>query len=126
MKKYFILMVMCWAFSVANADIKRPKSYNYTRGLEEYQQDNLDEAMKFFDKEIQENPKNGYTYMWKGIIHYGMSENGQALNALNTSLKYLPKKDAEFVAATYNARAMVYMALEDTVKALDDYSLYIM
>ena len=45
-------------------NVKRPESYNYQRGLEAMQEEKIEEAIDYFNKDLQENPKNGYSYSW--------------------------------------------------------------
>ena len=121
--KYLILLVMLGVTTLANADnVKRPDTYNYNRGLEEMSNGNQEEALDYFNKELGENPKNGYALSCVAMIRYTNEEYGKSLTAVDLALKNLPKKDAIMVAATHNLRADIYLALGDTVKALDDYA----
>ena len=43
---------------------KEPESYNYKRGCEAASDGNTDEAMKYLQAELDENPKNGYAWAW--------------------------------------------------------------
>lgn len=123
MKKYLILLAMLWVAMFVNADdVKRPDTYNYNRGLEKLSNENLEDALKYLNKELDENPKNGYALYYIAIIHYSQDEYGRALTTVDLALKNIPKKDAEVVAAAYNVRADIHMALEDTIKAIDDYA----
>ena len=38
------------------------------------------------------------------------------------AIKYLPKKDAEYVVFAYATRGEIYLHLEDTTKAIADYT----
>lgn len=78
--------------------------------------------LTYLNKEVESDPKNGYSYSWIAMIRHAQEEYGRALTSVDLALKYLPKKDCEFVSATYNIRAGVYLALEDTVKTLNDYA----
>lgn len=100
----------------------RPNSYNYQRGVEAIRNENVTEALDYFNKDISENPKNGYSYSWIAMLRNHTEEYGKALTAADLALKYIPKKDVEYVVFCYATRAKVYLNLEDTVKALDDYS----
>ena len=101
--------------------VKRPESYNYQRGLEAMQDEKRQEALEFFNKELKENPKNGYSYSWIAMLRGQNEEYGRALTAADLAIKYLPKKDAEYIIFAYTTRAGVYLHLEDTVKAMSDY-----
>ena len=119
----FIIAFECVSLSVnAQNSNKRPDTYNYNRGLEELRKENYEEALTYLNKEVESDPKNGYAYSWIAMIRHTQEEYGRALTSVDLALKYLPKKDGEFVSATYNIRAGVYLALEDTVKALNDYA----
>lgn len=103
-------------------NVKRPESYNYMRGIEAYNKEDMNEALEYFNKDIQENPKSGYSYSWIALIRLQNEEYGKALTAAELAIKYLPKKDKEYIAYSYVTRAGVYLHLEDTVKALNDYT----
>lgn len=120
-KLLIILFVSCVSV-FAQDKVKRPDTYNYNRGLEELRNENYEEALNYLNKEIENDPKNGYAYSWIAMIRHSQEEYGRALTAVDIALKNLPKKDTEFIAATYSIRAGVYLELEDTIKALNDYA----
>lgn len=124
MNKFIIISLMLFTsiMSFAQSNVKRPDTYNYNRGLEELRNENYEEALNYLNKEVESDPKNGYAYSWIAMIRHSQEEYGRALTSVNLALKNLPKKDGEFIAATYNIRAGVYLALEDTIKALNDYA----
>lgn len=115
----FSLIIACSA--IAQED-KRPTSYNYQRGVEAIQKQDLQEALEYFNKDLQEDPKNGYSYSWIAMIRNNSQDFGQALTAADMAIKYLPKKDKDYVIFAYSTRAAVYLSLEDTIKAMDDYN----
>ena len=119
-----IVIITCVMLSLAafSQNIKRPESYNYQRGLEAMQEEKVDEALEYFNKDLQENPKNGYSYVWIAHIRLANEEYGKALTAADLAIKNLPKKDPEYVIFGYSTRASCYLCLEDTVKALADYA----
>lgn len=118
-----IVAIACVSLSVrAQEGSKSLDSYNYHRGLEEMKNANYGEALDYFDKEIESNPKNGYAHFCIAAISSHYEEYGRALTSVDLALKYLPKKDDRFVCEAYNVRAAVYLALEDTVRALDDFA----
>lgn len=128
MKKNLFLLLLVAISSIATAQDKktnRPTYYNYLRGVESVQKENTEEALEFFNKDIEENPKNGYSFSWIAMLRLHKKEYGKALNAVNMAIKYLPKKDPEYVIFAYSTRADIYLNLEDTVKALADYDMAI-
>ena len=115
----FVASTLC---AFGQSKVKRPDTYNYNRGMEEMSQDEYEEALKYFNQEIEDNPKNGHAYAWIATIYYLQDKYGKALSASDMALKNLPKKDEEYVSNTYDVRAKVYLELKDTLKAIEDYS----
>ena len=118
-----VLIISCFcALSMWAQKINRPDSYNYTRGLEAFQNNNFEEASDYLNKEINENPDNGYARVWMAIIYIRDEQYGQALSAVNAAMKKIPSKDKEFVALAYSTRAKINLCLQDTLRAINDYS----
>ena len=103
-------------------NIKRPDSYNYTRGVEAINNNNAEEALDYLNKEINDHPDNGYAFAWIALVRNYNEEFGRALTAANIAVKKIPSKDKEYKAFAYGTRAKVYLNLEDTIQALKDYS----
>ena len=121
--RQLILSILVLCSSVMLADnIKRPDSYNYTRGVEAINNNNAEEALDYLNKEINEHPENGYAFAWIALVRNYNEEFGRALTAANIAVKKIPSKDKEYKAFAYGTRAKVYLNLEDTIQALKDYS----
>ena len=121
--RQFILSILVLCSSVMLADnIKRPDSYNYSRGVEAINNNNAEEALDYLNKEINEHPDNGYAFAWIALVRNYNEEFGRALTAANIAVKKIPSKDKEYKAFAYGTRAQVYLNLEDTIQALKDYS----
>ena len=122
MKKVIMMLLLSVAVGVTAETKKnnRPTSYNYMRGVEAVQNENTQEALEYFNKDIQENPKNGYSFSWIAMLRAHGEEYGRALTAADMAIKLLPKKDAEYVVFAYSTRADIYLHLEDTIKAVTD------
>lgn len=121
MKKMFLLLLLVMSLTTSAQQLKcRPTSYNYTRGVELIQQEKNEEALRYFQQDLEDNPRNGYSYSWLALIMTEKEEYGKALNAANKAIGLLPKKDAEYVVFAYTTRSKVYLQMEDTVKALAD------
>lgn len=103
-------------------NIKRPDSYNYSRGVEAINNNNAEEALDYLNKEINEHPDNGYAFAWIALVRNYNEEFGRALTAANVAVKKIPSRDKEYKAFAYGTRAQVYLNLEDTIQALKDYS----
>lgn len=126
MKKITLLFIILFYICPNYAqNMKRPESYNYQRGLEAMNEEKIDEAIEYFKKDIQDNPKNGYSYSWIAHLRLAREEYGKALTAVELALNNLPKKDAEFVIFGHSTRARCYLCLGDTAKAMKDLSVAI-
>lgn len=126
MKKLLLLLIVAIVSVNCLAQAKdkdgRPDTYNYNRAMEAIEKEDYDEALDYLNKEIQEDSKNGYAYSWITMIMLRQEEFGRALTAADKAVKYLPKKDAEYISFTYANRANIYLNLNDTVRALADYA----
>ena len=122
--KHTIAVLLCFLFigSVNAKEIKHPDSYNYTRAMEAMDNNNLEEALDYLNKEISDNPKNGYAFTFVGSIRHHQEEYGRALTAANLAVKHVPENDKEFKAIAHNLRAEVYLHLQETDKALQDFN----
>ena len=124
MKKVFVLII-CWSLFVVSLlaqNVKRPETYNYQRGLEALEEEKQEEALEYLNKDLKENPKNGYALSWIAHLRLLQEDYGRALTAADMALKYLPKKDPEYVIFAYTTRALTYLNLQDTIKAINDYT----
>ena len=118
----FALAVMTFLPMAAKKD---EPSYNFTRALEEAKRGNKKEAMEYFNKEVNDNPKNGYAYMALAAFHKDNSEYGDARTAVELALKYLPKKDKYSHARLHLLRAELLTVEYDTVGAYSDLAIAI-
>ena len=95
MKKILFTIIFCTISGVTifAQNVKRPDSYNYQRGIEAIQEEKMGDALEYFNKVISDNPKSGYPYMWVSYIYLKNEQYGQALNAANMAIKYLPNQE---------------------------------
>ena len=122
MNKILFTIVFCTisGITIFAQNVKRPDSYNYQRGIEAIQEEKMGDALEYFNKDISDNPKSGYSYMWVSYIYLAHDEYGKALDAANMAVKLLPKKDTEYLTFAYGYRSKTYLCLGDTAKALAD------
>ena len=126
MKRFCITtLVLLLAFAMYAKDIKRPDSYNYMRAEEAVNNGNLDEALDYLQKELADNPKNGYAYFRTAWIYLQKGENGNALSFVDKALKFLPKKDGEYIGYSHNVKANVFSNLGQDDKAIEELGLSI-
>ena len=124
MRKIIVLLLGFLSLSDAifAQNVKRPDTYNYNRGLEAIQNNNTAEALEYLNKELKENPDNGYALALIATIRNYQEEYGRALTAADLAIKNIPKKDNPYRAFAYIVRAEVYVRLNEIEKALADFS----
>ena len=82
-----LLLAVC-ATIVCAKEPQRPTSYNYQRGVEAVNNDQDEEAEKYLNQELADNPKNGYAYAWLAGVELRKDETGSAISMLNNAIKY--------------------------------------
>lgn len=122
MRKYLLLvsMIMACLFGQIEAKDTEP-SYNMRRALEEIDNGNALGAISFINKEITENPRNGFAHLTMAMIYSDLEDYQESLKSLETALRFLPSKSKERRSAAYEVRGEVYLQIGDTLNALADY-----
>ena len=90
-----IALVLSVQFIFAQ-NIKRPDTYNYNRGVEAIQNNNAEEAIEYLNKELNDNPDNGYALAWIAVVRNHQEDYGRALTAADLAVKKIPKKDKKY------------------------------
>lgn len=121
MKKLFVIicLLICVGCS-SNQEVKRPDTYNYNLAIEALQYENYDAALYFFNKELDENPNNGYALLYVSNVEGKNGEYEKALSDISRSLQLLPKRDKEMKGLAYRIRSWIYEELGRREKALAD------
>ena len=102
--------------------IEYENCYNVTRGMELLlHEHNPQKAEVLFANEIEEHKDNGYAYYWLSYISMNEKKMGEALEAVNESIKYL-SKNKRWLSYAYMQRGRVYAALDEEEKAVADMS----
>ena len=115
----FILVAAVMGYMATFAKPQEPTSYNYQRGKELINNEDYEEGISVLQKELSDNPKNGYAYMWLSYAYLQRDEIGNTLHAANDALKYLPKNAKADRAYVYTRMGTAYgYYLTDTVQAL--------
>ncbi len=116
----FILVAIIMGYTATFAkQPQEPTSYNYQRGKELINNEEYEEGISVLQKELADNPKNGYAYMWLSFAYLHRDEIGNTLHAASDALKYLPKNAKADRAYVYTRMGTAYgYYLTDTVQAL--------
>lgn len=97
-----------------------PDRYNYQRALEALENNKMEEAINFCEKDLEENPKDARTLAILAAAYHLLEQNGKALEILDETVKLWSGKAGENVVNPYFLRATVLLEMKDTVKALED------
>lgn len=116
----FILVAVIMGYTATFAkQPQEPASYNYQRGKELINNEEYEEGISVLQKELADNPKNGYAYMYLSYAYLQRDEIGNTLQAAADALKYLPKNAKADRAYVYTRMGTAYgYYLTDTVQAL--------
>ena len=120
MKQKILLVaaaILCCTMSFAKTQ-KQPDSYNYKRGVDAIQEFKNDEAIRYLNREIDENPKNGYAYVWLASVYVKKEETGNALYNIESALKHLPKSDKYYCAWAHALKSRALLQMQDTAAAV--------
>lgn len=114
-----LFIIMICGNAMARGD-KHPSSYNYLRGREAALDKNYEEAMKYLEKEKNENPRNGYAYVYLSRAYCELEQYDDAITAARNSLRYLPKNEDGYRVTAHKTLVYVYACLERFADALDE------
>lgn len=98
------------------------QNYDYMRGIEDYNAEKYADAQRRFEKAIATNPKDGAAYNYLALTFNATQRNAEALEACTKAIALTPKKGKETLAANYDLRAKINLALADSVAAITDYT----
>ena len=121
----FLLIVICFLLGTslfAQQYNKYGSSYNFKKAMDFLESEDADSALGSFRDELKEHKDNGYAYLFIASIQLQNENYGDALSAIENAIKFIPKKDKEYKSFAFYKRAGIYVALEDSEKALRDFT----
>lgn len=113
-------VLICTATSWAQKKALPSDDNNIVRAVEALNNGDGRVAFSYISKALNENPENGRAFYWLAYLDLGSNNQSGALTNVNKSLKYLSSKEKEYKSFAYELRSQIYLALEDTVRALRD------
>jgi clan AA aspartic protease (TIGR02281 family) len=109
MRKLLILMLLAYSFSGMS------QSYFLQMGINHYEEEKYDEAVTFFNKELQKHPKEGQAYYYLAKIQMKKDAFAEGLRQVNLAIANLADTDT-IMARAWIAKGDIYQRLTDTVK----------
>lgn len=93
MKKVITTLVaIIMIAGTALAKVNYTDTYNMNRAYEEAGKENYTGAIEFFDKEIKENPKNGYAHLGKAAIQFEQKHYDEAVTSIQKALPLIEER----------------------------------
>ncbi len=118
MKKSIFIISALFTLLFCNA-----QSYNFDQGVKAYDENDLEKALDYFGREINDNPKAALALYYRAIIYKYQDQNSYALRDINNSIKYLSPKDKKVLAGAHRLRGDIYYKIENYEKTYEDYSM---
>jgi clan AA aspartic protease (TIGR02281 family) len=117
MKKSLLLIIALFTMLFCNA-----QSYNFEQGVKAYNEGELEKALEYFGREINDNPKAALSLYYRAIIYNYQDQNSYALRDINNSIKYFSPKDKKVLAGAHRLRGDIYYKIENYDKTFEDYA----
>jgi clan AA aspartic protease (TIGR02281 family) len=118
MKKTPLLIVALFTMLFCKA-----QSYNFDQGVKAYKEGNIEKALDYFGREINDNPKDAFSLYYRAIIYNYQDQNSFALRDINNSIKFFSSKDKKNLAAAHRLRGDIYYKIDNYEKTFEDYSI---
>ncbi len=115
---FFSLTVLLFALA-AHAQ-KDNKSYEFNRGVDEFENGNYAKAYEFFEEELKRDAKSPEAWFYLAAISEKISMLGRALEAVGKCIEYTPAKNKEMLAKAHHFRSTLYGQLGDSTAELAD------
>lgn len=93
-------------------------TYNLQKAVEAINNNNMDKATSWVDKELKINPKNGYAWILKASLVADGGDIANGLKALDNAMKYIPKQDEVSLGKAYILKSKIYESADDKEQAL--------
>ena len=122
MKKLIVSICLLIGTTIVGFGQNGNSSYNYNRGFDALENNNYEEAFRYFadvDEKAKEYP---YAQVWIAVLYKEYENYSNALSAVNVALKKMPKKDKTYTAFAYSVRAKIFENVQDYERALLDYT----
>lgn len=123
MRRFGVLVfaLLCAVQTLLAAN-KQAETFNMQKAYEAFQNQDYQTAVDCLNKELADDAKNGYAYLWMAIAYTTVDDYGSMLTNSDKAIQYLPKKDKESRGVAFNLRSSAYSGLGQQDLALADIS----
>jgi clan AA aspartic protease (TIGR02281 family) len=116
MKKTIFYIATLFTIIFCNA-----QSYNFEQGVKAYNENDLEKALDYFGREINDNPKAALALYYRAIIYNYQDQNSFALRDINNSIKYFNLKEKILLSGAHRLRGDIYYKIDNYDKTIQDY-----
>ncbi len=95
---------------------------DFSRGVDAYDNDEYEEAFKYFSNELASYPDNGYAQLYLGSIYFESDMTGEAISCLTKAKAAIPANDKEYRSAAIGVLGKAYLAAGDSLQAIQCYN----
>ncbi len=124
--KHQILLTITLLLTIIGATptfAQKTSDYNYRKGLELLEENKLEEALKFFEKQIEEDPKHSDSYFYRGRISaVEFDSYAHAISDITKAIRYWKKGCEIYESTLYWWRGTYYKEVGLFDNAIADYS----
>jgi clan AA aspartic protease (TIGR02281 family) len=118
MKKTILLITAIFTISFCNA-----QSYNFDQGVKAYSEGELEKALDYFGREINDNPKAALALYYRAKIYNYQDQNSFALRDINNAIKYFSSKEKNALTGAHRLRGDIYYKIDNYEKTFEDYAI---
>lgn len=115
-----ILLMTFQLGTLFSQEISRPESDNYIKGVTCLNDGDIENAFKYLNAEIENNPNNGYAHCYMSLICSACSDIKLAMQAVNSSIELIPENDTEYRSFAYYTRSILWGNLGKWENAVKD------
>lgn len=101
-------------------NINRPESENYINGVTALNNGDIENAYKYLNAEIENNPDNGYAHCYMALICNACNDVVLAMHAANSSIELIPENDSEYRSFAYYTRSILWGNVGKWGNAIND------
>jgi len=118
MKKTILLLVALFSMLFCNA-----QTYNFDQGVKAFNEKDIEKALDYFSREINDNPKSSVALYYRAIIYNLQEQNSFALRDINNSIKYFSSKEKILLSGAHRLRGDIYYEIDNYEKTFEDYAI---
>ena len=111
------LLLLMSTISLHAQESKMPTTPDFTKALEALNEGDILTCDSLLDEEVGKYPKNGYAWLYRGLLYTRFFQSDTALVFLDHAARNIPKKDKENLAMAYYWRAIAKWKFNDDYNA---------